>query len=116
MLSQPLDCRTSQQASSKYSPFELLYMRKARLPIEIVTSPLESTDPTTVDVDQYMERMLLWADEVNAKAKENITQAQAVQKKVFDAKHQPPAFKVGDSVWVYNSRKDTRKGGKLACN
>ena len=31
--------RTSRQDSSKYTPFELLYKRKARLPIEISSLP-----------------------------------------------------------------------------
>ena len=96
-------------------PFELMYKCKVRLPIEIVTSPEEIDDPADVDtaedVEQHMERMLNWADEINARVKENITKAQAIQKKVFDAKHRPPTFEVGDKVWVYNSRKDTRKSG-----
>ena len=56
-----------------------------------------------------MERMLKWADEINARAKENISKAQAIQKKVFDAKHRPPTFEVGDKVWVYNSRRTREK-------
>ena len=60
--------------------------------------------------------MIEWAEEVNAKAKSNIEKAQEKQKKQFDAKHKPPTFQPGDRVWVYNSRKDTRQGGKLEWN
>ena len=30
--------------------------------------------------------------------------------------HKPPTFQPGDKVWTYNSRKDTRQGGKLEWN
>ena len=60
--------------------------------------------------------MLLWAESVNEKAMNNIGKAQKRQKRQYDAKHKPPTFKVGDMVWRYNSRKDTRQGGKLEYN
>ncbi len=68
------------------------------------------------DLEQHMSSMLEWAENVNQRAKANIKKAQSKQKKQFDAKHRPPTFKVGDRVWMYNSRKDTRKGGKLEWN
>ena len=68
------------------------------------------------DLDAHMQAMIEWAEEVNAKAKSNIEKAQEKQKKQFDAKHKPPTFQPGDKVWVYNSRKDTRQGGKLEWN
>ncbi len=63
-----------------------------------------------------MESMLQWADEINTKAKENIKKAQAKQKKRYDTKHKMPDFNVVDKVWCYNSRKQTRQGGKLEFN
>ena len=68
------------------------------------------------DLDAHMQAMIEWAEEVNGKAKSNIEKAQEKQKKQFDAKHKPPTFQPGDNVWVYNSRKDTRQGGKLEWN
>lgn len=62
------------------------------------------------DFDLHMNAMIEWSEEINTKAKTNIEKAQQKQKKEFDAKHRPPAFKIGDKVWVYNARKDTRKG------
>ena len=63
-----------------------------------------------------MSVMLKWAKDVDELAKGNIQQAQEKQKKRYDAKHKLPVFKVGDKVWRYNSRKETRKGGKLEYN
>ncbi len=114
--------RTSQQSSSKFTPFELLYKRKPRLPIEMSTLPRgdgedEANPAVTPEcLEEHMEAMIKWAEAVNAKAKANIEKAQSKQKKEFDAKHLPSTFKVGDKVWVYNSRKDTRQGGKLEWN
>jgi hypothetical protein len=65
------------------------------------------------DLEQYMRSMLEWGEKVNEKAKNNIVIAQQMQKKRYDALHKPPSFEVGDMVWRYNGRKDTRKGGKL---
>ena len=98
----------------------MLYKRKPRLPLEVVTSPHEEIDEkqqTTEgaagyapELDHHMEEMMKWAESVDSKAKANIEKAQKKQKKEYDAKHKPPTFKVGDRVWVYNARKDTRKG------
>lgn len=63
-----------------------------------------------------MKSMMEWTKNIQEKAKENINEAQKKQKQYFDAKHRPPTFKVGDKVWLFNSRKDTCKGGKLDYN
>jgi hypothetical protein len=68
------------------------------------------------DLDRYMKSMLAWGEKVNESAKGNILKAQNEQKKRYDAKRKPPRFLVGDEVWRYNGRKDTRKGGKLTWN
>lgn len=46
-------------------------------------------------------------------AKENISNAQARQKKAFDLKRKKPEYNVGDKVLRYNRRRDTRMGDKL---
>ena len=65
------------------------------------------------DIDEYINAVMKWAEEVDSIAKANIEKA---QKKQLNAKHRPSTFKAGDKVWVYNARKDTRKGGKLSWN
>ena len=72
--------RTSQQALSKYTPFELLYKRKPRLPIEISTLPhgvdeADMQEMRAEDLDAHMQAMIEWAVEVNAKAKSSIEKA-----------------------------------------
>ena len=46
-------------------------------------------------------------------AKENISNAQARQKKAFNLKRKKPDYKVGDNVLHYNRRRDTQMGDKL---
>ena len=66
--------------------------------------------------DEYMKSMLQWAEDVNKKALENIKKAQKKQKKIYDTRHKKPTFQIGEMVWQYNSRKQTRQGGKLEYN
>ena len=66
--------------------------------------------------DEYMKSMLQWAEDVNKKALENIKKAQKKQKIFYDTRHKKPTFQVGEMVWRYNSRKQTRQGGKLEYN
>lgn len=75
-----------------------------------------SRSPSTKDHEEYMKSMLLWAESLHQKVKENIQKAQTKQKKIYDARHKQPTFQVGDKVWRYNSRKQTRQGGKLEFN
>ena len=56
-----------------------------------------------------MKSMLLWAESLHQKVKENIQKAQTKQKKIYDARHKQPTFQVGDKVWRYNSRKQRDK-------
>ena len=63
-----------------------------------------------------MKSMLQWAEDVNKKALENITKAQKKQKIFYDTRHKKLTFQVGEMVWRYNSRKQTRQGGKLEYN
>ncbi|CAM6003116.1 unnamed protein product [Sphagnum balticum] len=47
------------------------------------------------------------------KARENIVIEQAKQKKSYDAKRAPPAYKEGDQGLVYNARNAARKEDKM---
>jgi len=47
-------------------------------------------------------------------AHDNICAAEETHKRHYDVKRRPPTFTIGDRVYRYNRRHDTRKGGKLA--
>ena len=94
--------RTKVQESTKFSPFEVLYGFKAKHPVELQFPAFQ---------DQLNERMPL--ENIRQNARNNISQAQKKQKIRFDLKHKGCFFKVGEKVWKYNARRDTRMGDKL---
>ena len=59
------------------------------------------------DLDAHMQAAIEWAEQVNAKRPNQTLKRFNLKRRVFDAKHKPPIFHVGDKVWIYNSRKDT---------
>jgi len=61
-------------------------------------------------VEVIRERM----NSMRSTAHDNICAAQETQKRHYDVKRRPPTFSIGDRVYHYNRRHDTRKGGKLA--
>ena len=108
---------TSRQESTKFTPFELMFGRKATLPVdinvrkkepsEVLTNYLESKN----NIDHHRkEKQLQQLEE----AKSNILAAQKKQKETYDRKRAivtPHA--VGTFVLVKDFMRKKRKGGKL---
>ena len=109
--------RINVQATTRKSPFELLYGVTARLPQQLKDDGGEyswATDDATAEaISRRVETIADVLQQKRKSAQENITATQAKQKKRFDLKHAPPTFSVGDRVLKYNRRRDTRKGDKL---
>jgi len=106
--------RVNAQASTKFTPFELLYGVKPRLPIDLADAG--DCDTADLDAEARTERAIQFAEGLQSQrktAQENITAAQSKQKIRYDLKHAPPIYKVGDKVLKYNRRRDTHKGDKL---
>ena len=106
--------RTSIHASTKFTPFYLIYGREAVLPVE-----LQMTDQTVeklhVDSDTvqvyvaYVEKMkqeLFPVDDLNIK------KAQNKQKAYYYKRHRSEKYQLGDLVLVKNMRNLSRKGEK----
>jgi hypothetical protein len=105
--------RINKQGSSGFSPFELMYGVKPRLPLD-----LEGDLPCVTDQseDGRAQRIIDLGEQLvqlRHQAKENIAVAQTAQKKRYDIKHAAPDFAVGEEVLKYNRRRDTRMGDKL---
>lgn len=90
--------RISKQASSKFTPFFLIYNRNPR---KAVSFEMEQKDDGEVshseiasdeeeeegDIDGILSRLLEIRDHCQEKAKKNISKAQEKQKKQYDSKH-----------------------------
>ena len=84
---------TSRHSSSKFTPFELMFSRRATLPIDLemcANSPGERIHhydeaPTITQDDRLIHRQKQLEE-----AKENIIAAQAKQKELYDRKHANP--------------------------
>lgn len=109
---------TAVHESSLYTPFELMFGRRAILPIDIEMD--DQTHDNVIaqfnqDDDSQAVQFLMKKRSDNFKrAKENIRRAQDKQKQKYDRKHaKPDAFVVGEKVLVKDFLRKKRAGGKL---
>lgn len=101
--------RTSQHSSTGQTPFFLVYGREARLPVEVELPPSVDSEAGLVDrVNVFLE-----LDCYRKSAAANIKKKQVKQKKHHDKKVRDHVFNEGDEVLLHNTRKLSRKGGKL---
>ncbi len=110
--------RASRQASTKFSPYYMLFQKEMRLPIHTEVGPdletqSEQDDPKQKDSEVIMEELLIAREQAFKKAEENIMAAQKTQKETYDRKHQPKVLPVGTRVLLENTKQKQRKGGKL---
>jgi hypothetical protein len=80
--------RASRQASTKHSPYYMLFQQHMRLPIDAeVLSPAD--DEGELDLDSAVQALVESRDRVFKEVENNITSAQKKQKETYDRKHQP---------------------------
>lgn len=105
---------TSRQDSTLFTPFELMFGRRATLPIDI-NIQRESTKELIDDVDLAdVNKLNEKRKNLLHKAKVNILNAQKKQKDYYDRKRANPlCYKAGALVLVKDFTRKKRKGGKL---
>ena len=127
--------RSRKQASTKYSPYEIVYGNKMRLPVELKDNPDpyiredETTDAPDIDdkeVEEWeqavteegmhdlMMRMYSIKNELFAEVSENIEKSQMKQKVNYDKRNRGASLPVGTKVWRRCMTHVARKGGKMA--
>lgn len=112
---------TAVQESSKFTPFEVMFGRMAKLPIDFNALELYDVQEKLQefqDDDESFENMLTTLDkkrsEMNELVKENIVSAQKKQKEYYDKKHGAGAlFTRGALVLKKDFRRKKRRGGKI---
>ena len=108
---------TSRHESSKYTPFYLMFNRRAILPIEINLTEDSSAEKyhhyvslNEADLAATFEHR----QEILELAKSNILEAQNKQKAFFDRKHaNPQLYTEGQRVLKKDFTRKKTKGGKL---
>eukprot|EP00731_Ephydatia_muelleri_P007412 Em0003g1660a len=108
--------RTSVHATTKYTPFYLMYGREAVLPPQLQTECKDGNDVlfsmTGIEskAQEYATNLEEVRTEVFTEVTSNIQNAQAKQKLYYDRKHARTGFQLGDRVLLRNMRNLTRKG------
>src|ERR1700743_1289594 len=108
--------RTNKQATTKETPFYLLYGREAKLPNEII----EERVPQPISVkDNELNRQfeLIELQERRKETQERITEQQIKRKTKHDQKvKKEETFRIGDKVLVKEAYKENQRSGKLSQN
>jgi hypothetical protein len=120
--------RTSEYASTKYTPFYLMFGRKARIPVEldlpsdlpisVASTDFDSELEPEDKMEKYINNLLGVRDDVYQHANHNIKVAQEKQKKDYDRRNcvTQHNFIVGSKVLMKNRKNDHRMGGTLEKN
>ena len=104
--------RASKQASTKQSPYYMLYQQCMCLPIDVEIMPT-SEHGEEVDQDTVVKNLLESRQKAFKKAETNISKAQKQPKDTYDRKHLQDEIPEGSEVLVENTAQKQCKGGKL---
>jgi transposase InsO family protein len=101
--------RTSVQASTKKTLFELLHARKNKMPLDLLNPNTEkATTPTT-----YLHNARTRLRDAYATVRQNQQTAQDRQKANYDRNASDLVFEVGDRVWLNNKARKVGLNPKL---
>ena len=108
--------RASRQASTKQSPYFMLFQQDMQLPIdmEILSQAehLDQQDPNAISA--RIDQLLQSTEEAFKEAEANIAIAQKKQKETFDRKHQPPVLELESIKYFWRTQhKSNARVGKL---
>ena len=106
----------SQQASTKQSPYFMMFQQQMRLPIDAGILPQSS--PIAINgedncLEETIDALLESRNQAFQKAQVNITKAQKQQKETYNRKHLQKELEVGTKVLLENTAQQQRKGGKM---
>ena len=111
---------TSCHESALYTPFEIMFGRKATLPIDLKMEQVEAVvnhglffQDNVLDIEEITKQRCSVVKQV----KENIEKAQIKQKQNYDRRHaNPKAYQIGTKVLKKDFTRKKRKGGKMDCS
>ena len=88
------------QESTGYSPFELLYGREVRGPLDVMKESWESSKSTDESILWYLIRMREKFEKTSSLVEANLSKAQAKQKHWYDKSARQRHFQEGDYVLI----------------
>ena len=88
------------QASTGFSPFELLYGRPVRGPLDILRESWEASKHSSESIVSYVLSIQEKLVKMSALAQENLAKAQVQQKRWYDRNARERAFQPGEHVLV----------------
>ena len=88
------------QESTGYSPFELLYGRELRGPLDVVKESWEARNKSSESVVSYVLQMREKLEKMEAHVRVNMEEARRQQKTWYDKNARERSFKAGDQVLI----------------
>ena len=88
------------QSSTGFSPFELVYGRQVRGPLDILKETWETSKKSSESIVSYVLSMQEKLSDMSELARENLTKAQKRQKRWYDENARERRFEPGDQVLV----------------
>ncbi|GBN50357.1 hypothetical protein AVEN_125784-1 [Araneus ventricosus] len=88
---------SAKQNSTGFSPFFLIYGRNITTPLDVILPHNNDQDHD----DSYVQQLITRSEEARQLAKIHIKDAQASDKRQYDAQHRSVPYEIGDLVWVY---------------
>jgi len=99
--------RTSVSVTTGYSPYELVYGIKPRLPIDAMFA-LKEDEMYEGKHDEYVKNLKLHLSNLQQKASFNIKNAKINQKIQFDKKAKFQVYEIGDLVMFYEMKRNEK--------
>ena len=101
---------TSYHSGTAFSSFYLLYLREARIPIDLVMETVDEAVPA--EWDEYVTQVRSRMEKTFQTVRDHLGQAFQRAKQVYDGRVKKLQFKVDDLVWFFCPRKRPRLGPK----
>ena len=88
------------EASTGFSPFELLYGRKVRGPLDVLREDMIGSNETSENLVEYVQQVRSRLKDMSELAHSNISDAQNEQKRYYDLHSRDRTFEIGSRCLV----------------